>query len=723
MYEAVRKKAVAAFNGAIQDVLDHMSGNLKELVLLLLYMLTAFGHAASIHDAASRGDVAEIQKLLASTPAMLNATNAAGDTALHLAAEFGHFAVAELLVASNATVNVTDREGSTPLHMAACTRRVGAVSNIQSGLMEIVVRMSNMIAVPLSPQVLQLPTNALAAVRKAIFSGTEDRPEVVSAKRRIVEMLLAHGASVTNANGPYTPLNLAAFNPDGDILRLLLKHGADPKPRDNMFGGQPIHLAVLAGNCDGVAALIEAGADVNAGVTTGVTPLLWACDAEDEPMVQLLLKAGADVELAANSGKRPLHAALEAGSGSIVALLLEHGANVKATGYAIKLTPLHLAASNGSEKLLAQLLDKGAEVDAMDNEGFTPLLNAIERGHRQAADLLVAHGANPLATTRDRRNALHIATSDNRLELMQWAMDRGCDVNSRDKTGATPLYQAAFQGHPAAATFLISKDANPNAKNNHLDTLLHAVAYGTFMNKRWSEDAKTNAAPKLLPPFGSPADYVATAALLLTNGARVDAENAELFTPLHLAAIGSVEVVKFLLEHGADVNAQNVNGFTPLLGAAQFGTAEIAEVLIAHGAQLDAVQTRGESQGFNAMHWAAHTGNTPVLKVLLQHKCDVRYRGRLGDTALHWAAINGREEAAAVLVEAGADVNAKDSYGQTPLHTAVAKRNVEMVEWLLAHRADASLTDGKGATPLDVARRENYFEIIQLLRPPVPKSK
>ncbi len=687
----------------------------KFFLVFPLVAAPLLARASKLHEAASHGDLAVVQKLLSSSPATVSITDPNGDTALHLAAAHGQLAVAKLLVASNAAVNATNRAGFTPLELAVSTRGPGAFSNILHADFEgLITGFSNVLASFKPAPAAIAPTDISAAWKTSL--GAQESAEVVAVKRQIVELLLLHGATLTNVRGYSVSLDLSALNADGEELRALLKHGANPR-QARQRGVQPIHFATLSGNRDGVTALIEAGADVNVPGIFGARPLFLACAGGDEPMVRVLLQAGANVELASNAGKRPLDVALEAGSEPIVALLLEKGASAKNPNNR-NMTPLHVAAYNGSVKLMTLLLNKGAEIDAQDAEGFTPMLSAVERGHLPAADFLVSHGANPLAACNsDRRDALQIAASDNRLELMQWALDHGCKVDSRDREGRTALGLAALQGHPGAVALLLTNKSNPKAMSHRFDTALHQAAQGTFLNRHMASEAKTNASPKHPPPFGTPADYVATAALLLNNGAAMEAENADLATPLHLAAIGPAELVKFFLEQGAQPNARTLKGLTPLMIAASAGSAETAEALIAHGAQIDAVQTDGS----NALLRTAADGNAPVLKVLLDHKCDFRSRNAHRATAVHLAAVGGHLQAAATLFDAGADVNASDAYGQTPLHIAVISRKPAMVEWLLAHGANLTLADRKGATPLDAAKDRGFFEIIQLLESRPPK--
>ena len=57
---------------------------------------------------------------------------------------------------------------------------------------------------------------------------------------------------------------------------------------------QPLHSAVAAGAREVVAALLLAGADVNARQEGGYTPLMGATQREDEEMARLLMDHGAE---------------------------------------------------------------------------------------------------------------------------------------------------------------------------------------------------------------------------------------------------------------------------------------------------------------------------------------------------------------------------------------------------------------------------------------------
>ncbi len=94
----------------------------------------------------------------------------------------------------------------------------------------------------------------------------------------------------------YTPLHFAAFFARGPALRLLLDRGADVGAVSrNEMEVQPLHSAVAANAREVVAALLRAGADVNARQAGGFTPLMAAEQHEKEgEMVRLLMDHGAE---------------------------------------------------------------------------------------------------------------------------------------------------------------------------------------------------------------------------------------------------------------------------------------------------------------------------------------------------------------------------------------------------------------------------------------------
>ena len=78
--------------------------------------------------------------------------------------------------------------------------------------------------------------------------------------------------------------------------------------------------------------------------------------------------------------------------------LVDAGAAINRPGW----TPLHYAASGPGVDVLRWLLDQGAAIDAPSPNRSTPLMMAARYGAHDAAELLLARGANPrLRNDRD----------------------------------------------------------------------------------------------------------------------------------------------------------------------------------------------------------------------------------------------------------------------------------------------------------------------------------
>lgn len=55
-------------------------------------------------------------------------------------------------------------------------------------------------------------------------------------------------------------------------------------------------------------------------------------------------------------------------------------------------SPLTLAACGGHVELANLLIDRGANLEEVNDEGYTPLMEAAREGHEEMVALLLAHG-------------------------------------------------------------------------------------------------------------------------------------------------------------------------------------------------------------------------------------------------------------------------------------------------------------------------------------------
>ena len=317
----------------------------------------------------------------------------------------------------------------------------------------------------------------------------------------------------------------------------------------------PDHLAVLrSGDLRKLREALEQGGslNVNARDAQGNTPLMHAAVYGEIAALRLLLERGAQVNATNAAGATALmRAAVDARK---VALLLEHGAVVEARS-GLGNTALLLAARPAdSHRAVGLLLARGADVKATNWFGATALMAAAAGGDATSARLLIKHGADVNAQPGadhlafilgGGRSALMWAAYRGDVAMLKLLMDAGADVNAEGVVG-TPLAQAAWGDHKAAAQLLIERGARVNqAGRGDGYTALHWAA---------STEGTDAGLVKLL--LGNGADPN------LGGGEHIDAFVGTLQTPLMLARNRGETPVLAALRAGGATNAAAERGPT-----------------------------------------------------------------------------------------------------------------------------------------------------------------
>lgn len=161
-----------------------------------------------------------------------------------------------------------------------------------------------------------------------------------------------------------------------------------------------------------VAALIEAGADVNARFVGPhrETPLHWAASCDDVSMIHALLDAGADLEADGSviDGGTALADAVAFGQWNAARALVERGARPN----------LWQAAALG-------LMDSVRDTNAGPDEITSAFWCACHGGQREAAEYLLAQGAELNWKGYDGLTPLQAAERSQAIELAAWLRAQG----------------------------------------------------------------------------------------------------------------------------------------------------------------------------------------------------------------------------------------------------------------------------------------------------------
>jgi uncharacterized protein len=469
--------------------IEHSMTPARAALVVLLLSAGLSSSAATVDtrviDAVKAGNTVAVKTLMRERGAV-NAAEPDGTTALHWAARLDRVDLVQALLRAGAQVNAKTRYAITPLSLAAINGSAAVVDAL------------------------------LKAGADPNATGTDGDTVLMLAARTgqpdVVRLLLDRGADV-NARESWhgeTPLMWAAAENHAAVVSLLASRGAElnvrstvpefPKVKVDLAtmvttalprgGMTALMLAARQGAAEGVRALADAKADLDATDPDGTTAIVIAIINAHYEAASVLVERGAGLNIGDASGMTPLYAAIDMQhqdplinrplakpSGrmvpmDIVKLLLERGAdpNVRLKTPLLMrqhnggdpqlgegATPLMRAAKASNSAFIGMLLEKGADPNLRLRNQTTALMIAASRSGRNlgpeqatidAMTLLLAKGADVSAVNDNGETALHLAVGRGD-GLVKFLAARGAPLDVKDKAGRTPLDVA--MGVPGAA--------------------------------------------------------------------------------------------------------------------------------------------------------------------------------------------------------------------------------------------------------------------------------
>ncbi|XP_018083554.1 protein phosphatase 1 regulatory subunit 12C isoform X2 [Xenopus laevis] len=199
------------------------------------------------------------------------------------------------------------------------------------------------------------------------------------------------------------------------------------------------------------------------------------------------------------------------------------------------------------------------------------------------------------STNTDGISALHQACIDENLEVVEFLVNHGANVNQADNEGWTPLHVAASCGYMEIAEYLLKHSANIAAVNSDGDVPLDIAEDDCMENLLRAEIAKGGVDIEAAKREEEEV-MLRDARQWLNAGKIEDIRHSKTgASALHVAAAkGYIEVMRLLLQANYDPNSRDKDGWTPLHAAAHWGVEEACRLLVEHFCDMNALNTVGQ---------------------------------------------------------------------------------------------------------------------------------
>ncbi|OUM70571.1 hypothetical protein PIROE2DRAFT_19457 [Piromyces sp. E2] len=473
---------------------------------------------------------------------------------------------------------------------------------------------------------------------------------------------------------------------------------------ENEYFNLIVNYAIKEGSMTAVKYLIEneeykPNLDLNVCDINNEYPLITALYEKKNGILRYLVRHGADCNVRNSNGIPLLMLAMQNNNEEVIEFLLEQPniyINDKdPNGYSAFMTAI-----NQNNTYLTELIldysnenDIVIDINEMDASGNYPIVKAVNDNNFDMVITLVEYGAENYLNMNlqdiNENPLLHLAYKHGYLKMFKYLIQY-LDINQVDGNGQSIIFFAAAENDIDMVNYLISNGADVNVRDYYDNTVIdYAIVNG---------------------------NYELLEILVQKDNLLLNEYNARGETPL-ISLIRSKDfseekkdrIIRNFINKGCDIEKPDKKyNLSPLIHAIRSNKARITKTLISMGANLNRVNEKGYTYIRYGINYSMGDYKDYYSREIKKILFETEIYNIVDDKGLFFSEIkNDNVEKIKRLIPTVLDINMVNNDGNTLLHEAVFNKKPELVELLLEKGINKQIKNRHGDTANDINEKYN----------------